>query len=820
MKSTLTTFFAILLILNFELSFSQERIAYHADGEQVFQTSLDRVLIHFKHKANSGKRNSIINTAKYKRYFETKDLSFDQDEAVLATKSKLKNTDSLNILFRMFESDSSVVSANPVLIYRDGTLQGISDRILIRLKAGSGLAILKEALKKYKYEKIEKNAFIDREYTVFLSSANKKDALDIANELYLSKKFEYAEVDYVRLLCPQTADPFFDNQWAIKNTGQSGGTSCADMRVEAVWTTSTGSNIKVAIIDEGVDLTHPDLQGNLLSGYDATGGGSGGGAAGNDAHGTACAGIVAAIANNNIGTAGVAYDARIIPVRIAYGVVVNGVRQWQTNDSWLSNGISWAYQNGADVLSNSWGGGSSSASVNAAISNAVTYGRSGKGSVVLFSSGNNNSSVSYPATNSNVVAVGATSMCDTRKRSSSNSLLLSSGVSPDPQGVSCDGENWWGSNYGNELDIVAPGVQIYTADIQGVAGYNQGSGTSGDYVSNFNGTSAACPNAAGVMALILSANPGLTQLQARTIILSTADKLPGYSGFDVQVGFGRVNALRAVLEARSVQLSGPDFFCTNGTYSLSNVPAGYTVTWSATGNTFFSGPNTGNSVTINNSGNEQIFLTATIGSGCGINIVNKRINVGTPFYPSGEMMVSGDANATTSGMYSYNMPAYPNAVSYDWDVWGGTGSPATVFENGTNSCNVIFNSPGYYGVLAQVTTSCDTSTWLDPQQLDVYVTNGFLMSSPYNVYPNPADNILNVNFKASPSVSSGLLFSGNKPLRIELFNSEGKNLSAQSNTRQDGPAVSINTTAIPNGKYFLHITEGKETIRKQVIIQH
>jgi len=79
------------------------------------------------------------------------------------------------------------------------------------------------------------------------------------------------------------------------------------MRVEQALNTATGSGIKVAIIDEGVDLTHPDLQANLLAGYDATGGNSNGASPGNDAHGTAWAGIVAAVANNNIGIAGVVY---------------------------------------------------------------------------------------------------------------------------------------------------------------------------------------------------------------------------------------------------------------------------------------------------------------------------------------------------------------------------------------------------------------------------------------------------------------------------------------------------------------------------------
>ena len=87
---------------------------------------------------------------------------------------------------------------------------------------------------------------------------------------------------------------------------------------------------------------------------------------------------------------------------------------------------------------------------------------------------------------------------------------------------SCDGENWWGSNYGSALDVVAPGVKIYTTDISGSKGYNSSSGENGDYNTNFNGTSAACPHVAGVAALVLSANPSLSAQEVRRIIESTA----------------------------------------------------------------------------------------------------------------------------------------------------------------------------------------------------------------------------------------------------------------------------------------------------------
>ena len=146
---------------------------------------------------------------------------------------------------------------------------------------------------------------------------------------------------------------------------------------------------------------------------------------------------------------------------------------------------------------------------------------------------------------SNVVAVGATNMFDERK-------------SPE---TAYHDECWYndcsgGSNFGAEIDVVAPGVFVYTTDISGSAGYS-----SGDYKSNFNGTSSACPQVAGVAALILSLNPNFTQTQVREIIETTTDKIGGYTytaafqnygaseTWNNEVGYGRVNAFSAVQKA-------------------------------------------------------------------------------------------------------------------------------------------------------------------------------------------------------------------------------------------------------------------------------
>jgi subtilisin family serine protease len=359
------------------------------------------------------------------------------------------------------------------------------------------------------------------------------DVLDVV-ELYRSMpEVVYAEpLFYFQGGFYSPNDPLYPQQWLLNNTSGNPGTPGADIDAPQAWDYHRGDpGIVIAILDEGVDVDHPDLVANMVAGYDTTGASPPGGVPGNadcgDGHGTGCAGNAAARQDNGRGVSGVAPFCSIMPVRIARGSV------WTTNE-WIRDGFYAATNGGADVLSNSWGGGASSSMVTNAISNARNNGRGGLGCVVLFASGNNDGAVSYPAYLSTVIAVGASSPCDERK-----------------DGGSCDGEWWWGSNHGNSLDVVAPGVLQSTTDIAGSCGY-----VGGDYMSDFGGTSGACPVAAGLAGLILSANPALTADQVQDIMESTADDQVGYPwedapGWDPYMGWGRINARRA-LEAIAV----------------------------------------------------------------------------------------------------------------------------------------------------------------------------------------------------------------------------------------------------------------------------
>ena len=426
----------------------------------------------------------------------------------------------------------------------NGSEVGISQFFYVKLRSSSDVSQLEAMARKHQLKIAGQNPFNEEWFVLSCTKESSNGALAMANLFYESGFFDVAQPDFLVTVNSQCVnDTYFDDQWGLKNTGQNGGTTGIDINLcDAHLITSGSSDIIIAVLDGGVELDHPDLP-NMAISYNSQTGTSPSAIIGNNPHGTACAGIIGADSDNNLGVAGIAPDCPIMSISNKFTYSSSTLPLVLQR---LANGINFAWQNNASVISNSWGigDGIQSSVVEMAIDDAILFGRNGLGTVVVFGGGNISSSIiSYPGnSNPDVLNVGAASPCGKRKTPSS-----------------CDGVNGWGSNYGNDLDIMAPGVLIPTTDRQGSNGYNTNSGSSGDYTLDFGGTSAACPHIAAVAGLVLSANPFLSQKEVANIIESTAQKTGGYSyqttsgrpngTWHTEMGYGFVDAHAAVQEA-------------------------------------------------------------------------------------------------------------------------------------------------------------------------------------------------------------------------------------------------------------------------------
>ena len=399
-------------------------------------------------------------------------------------------------------------------------------------------------------------AGVDRTFLMHLSAG--ADIEDAVRQFSADPNVEYATPDWIAFPAAVPTDPMYSAHWGHNNTAQlpgldwggtydhtlstTVGTPGFDTNAQSGWDGSAGfgsSSVIIAIIDTGVNLSHPDL--TLVTGYDFGSNDSNpednSAAAG---HGTCCAGVAAAKVNNALGACGAAPGCRVMPLKVANNA---GSMAFSA----IVNAIYYAADNGANIISMSLGAAiSSDPSTDAALLYAYNA-----GVTILAATGNENkTTISYPAINQYVIGVGAASPCGDRKRSSSLSSELNPGVSADPNGYTCDGERWWGSNYGTNtanaagaVDVLGPTI-LPTSDIQGSGGYR-----SGDYEPFFNGTSCATPYVAGVAALIKSKNPSYTPAQVKSQLTSTAQDIVNVesgSGWDRYAGFGMVDINAAV----------------------------------------------------------------------------------------------------------------------------------------------------------------------------------------------------------------------------------------------------------------------------------
>ncbi len=346
-----------------------------------------------------------------------------------------------------------------------------------------------------------------------------------------SPDVEYAEPDYLLQPAASPNDPYLSRLYALNNNGQTGGMSDADVDANEAWSTTTGSpTTVVAVIDEGVDVNHPDLRGNIWVNADEVPGNgldddrngyvddvNGYDFANNDAsvydpdpvsgvgdeHGTHVAGTIAAQGNNSLGVVGVNWQVRIMPLKFL------GPDGGYTSDA--VEALNYAVAEGVKISNNSWGGGGSSRTLLEAINRADQAGH-----LFVAAAGNggadgvgddNDATPHYPSSynSPNIVAVAAT-----------------------------DGRDALAgfSNYGStSIDLAAPGVGILSTLPRNTYG-------------SYSGTSMATPHVSGVAALLKSKDPTLDDAALKDRILQSVDRKNGLSG-RVATG-GRSNAAQAL----------------------------------------------------------------------------------------------------------------------------------------------------------------------------------------------------------------------------------------------------------------------------------
>lgn len=390
--------------------------------------------------------------------------------------------------------------------------------VLIKFKPTLRLEVIEATIQAYGARPISKISGLE---IYKLSLPEKVSVEEMVSALTQNPDVEYAEPNYKTWLAVVPNDSFFNYQYYLRNTGQKiggspdspSGKSEADIKATAAWDETKGSSdVLIAIIDTGVDLLHPDLKNKIHSpgrdfvndDFDATD---------DYGHGTIVASVAASETNNSQGIAGVAWNSKILPVKV---IDENGEGDYED----LIAGIKWAVDNNASVINMSLGGDEPSSGLR----DSLRYAHD-KGVVLVAAAGNEGSSVLYPAAYDDYcLAVAATDYQDER--------------------VTFTNTNGsWESNYGREIDIAAPGQRVVGA----VPTWYWGPGSS-PYAFG-SGTSLSSPQVAGLAALLKALKPWLTVDQIMDVIRYSADDVNSkeHKGRDNYLGYGRINMEKALV---------------------------------------------------------------------------------------------------------------------------------------------------------------------------------------------------------------------------------------------------------------------------------
>ena len=384
------TFFTIILSIFVSIISAQQYSEnfYYYQGEKIsLKHSADKIFLRFAQDANETQISALLSNDTSLRLMPN--VNFDDTFLIFAILEEKSGNDISSTTIDFYKSSPEVVSVMPLFRYTNMLLV-LKDEFIVKLKNSTSYSNLQKLADKNNCIIGEENQFVKNQFMINVSEKSNLDALQMSNLFYETDFFEFSEPNFIILNAFNSNDTYFTDQWGLKNTGQYGGIIGIDIKAEQAWTITEGSpDIRIAVADVGVDLMHPDLESNILPGYDFI---DFGGAPrfADEIHGTACAGIIGAIKDNDIGITGVAPNCKIIPMRIG---------DWSPNSidvQITANAINWAIVYGeVDVISNSWGMYPNTPITNA-INNAITNGRNGKGCVVVFAVGNSNeSTVSY-----------------------------------------------------------------------------------------------------------------------------------------------------------------------------------------------------------------------------------------------------------------------------------------------------------------------------------------------------------------------------------------------------------------------------------------
>lgn len=422
----------------------------------------------------------------------------------------------------------------------------IDNVIMIQLNKGFGFETIEKLEKQFNI-KLTSEAF-QAGATLLFKNLNKGV---FSNSAVLSAAIYENEHESVKEVQPNRInfynpmgtvnDANIGQAWFLENSGESllcssvEQVATSDAYISQAWTNgATGNGVRVAVIDfYGFDYSHPEMQGQMIDGWDCIKNKSYNSSnyyytSSSQAHGMAVAGIIAAKANNGIGSAGVAYDSKLIPLLID-GSEASVVIALQKA---ISNGFD------ADVINCSFGSYFPSPAIKNEIDNVIQFGRDNKGTIVVASHGNDyyddKDYPQYPSAYEEVISVGASTPDDKTKT----------------PGDGWDVSSAWGSNFGDKVQLVAPGVCIFTTDLSGNNGYSNS-----DFIS-FQKTSAAAPIVSGVVALMIGQNNTLMYNDVVKNLFDSADKINSTkydynynnndNGRSREAGYGRVNALKAI----------------------------------------------------------------------------------------------------------------------------------------------------------------------------------------------------------------------------------------------------------------------------------